>query len=145
MKQHINFATKHLVILQIKTNYTGLTIWLGKFFQFSVILWVVCFLCCLFCGLSVSCVVCFVGCPFLIDSSVFSIMYLSKCFKKHWRIISLFFSSKSQCTANDKLLSDKNVLFFCNKLMHPLLKMTHVILLLPWVRVILETAVSLWT
>ena len=76
MKQHINFATKHLVILQIKTSYTSLTIWLGLFFS------VICdvgggggFL---FLVLSVT-----LGCPFLIGPSVFSIMYLSKCFKKH--------------------------------------------------------------
>ena len=135
MKQHINFATKHLVILQIKTSYTGLTIWLGLFFSFISDFGGVLFL-----VLSVS-----LGCPFLIGPSVFSIMYLSKCFKKHWRIISWgFFSSKNQCTSRDKLLPDKNVLFFYNKCMHPLLKMTYVILLLPCVKAILETAASLW-
>jgi hypothetical protein len=135
MKQHINFATKHLVILQIKTSYTGLTIWLGLFFSFI----------CDFDGGSVSCVVCVSGLSIL--DWPFSFLYhvFIKMFQKALKNYKLgFFSSKNQCTSRDKLLPDKNVLFFYNKCMHPLLKMTYVILLLPCVKAILETAASLW-
>lgn len=98
-----------------------------------------------FWGGSVSCVVCDSGLSILDWSFSFLYHVFIKMFQKALKNYKLgFFSSKNQCTSRDKLLPDKNVLFFYNKCTHPLLKMTYVILLLPCVKAILETAASLW-